>query len=238
VNPDQLAPQFKQALLETYTGMGEKQVSIDSSTWMTVTEGMAAATTTGTAAASHLAGIDFAGKTGTAQVVGGGDTHTKGGLKTPNAWFVGMVPRRNPEFAVVVLQEHGDWGAGSAKLAAQIVTAYVNKKRKQENNLLLQADKPSVPVEMGAVWSTPEPIDKSARKSYSKSSRPAEADARPGMTQITGLKGGRFLIASNQQPEESTLPLFPDRPRSPRPQNSLQADASVGFPARFRGVIH
>jgi hypothetical protein len=54
------------------------------------------------------------------------------------------------------LQEHGDWGSGSAKLAAQIITAYVNKKRKQEGNLLLQANKkPSAPVEVGAVWSTP-----------------------------------------------------------------------------------
>ena len=54
---------------------------------------------------------------------------------------------------VVVLQEHGDWGSGSAKLAAQIITAYVNKKRKQDGNLLLQADKKPAPVEMGAVWS-------------------------------------------------------------------------------------
>ena len=72
---------------------------------MTITDGMAAATTTGTAAASHIEGVDFAGKTGTAQVVGGGDTHVKGGARTPNSWFVGMVPRRNPEIAIVVLQE-------------------------------------------------------------------------------------------------------------------------------------
>ena len=86
---------------------------LNTDTWMTITEGMAAATTSGTAAASHIEGVDFAGKTGTAQVVGSGDTHVKGGEKTPNAWFVGMVPRRNPELAIVVLQEHGDWGAGS-----------------------------------------------------------------------------------------------------------------------------
>ena len=124
-----------------------------------MTEGMAQATTPGlyhTAEGAHLEGIDFAGKTGTAQVVGGGDTHNKGGLKTPNAWFVGMVPRRNPEIAVVVLQEHGDWGSGSAKLAAQVITAYVNKKRKQDGNVILQAEKKPGPVEMGAVWSAPE----------------------------------------------------------------------------------
>jgi penicillin-binding protein 2 len=230
VNSDQMPPQFHQAVLDTYTGMGERQVSLDSSTWMTVTEGMAAATTTGTAAASHLAGIDFAGKTGTAQVVGGGDTHIKGGLKTPNAWFVGMVPRRNPEFAVVVLQEHGDWGAGSAKLAAQIVTAYVNKKRKQENNLL-QADKPPASVEMGAVWSTPEGRPEKKKPDIS---------AQVGMTQVTGVQGGRFLIATNQtqeqpgQPDRLDYPIFPTRnPKS----DGLGADGAW-VPVRVNGVVY
>jgi len=156
VSADQLPAQFRQAVLDSFPGSGDKTFSLNPDTWMTITDGMAAATTTGTAAASHLEGIDFAGKTGTAQVVGGGDTHTKGGAKTPNSWFVGMVPRRNPEIVIAVLQEHGDWGSNSAKIAAQIVTTYVNKKRKQEHNLMEQAgtDKP---VEMGAVWSDPLP---------------------------------------------------------------------------------
>src|SRR5579863_6266775 len=111
VSPDQLPKDFHQAVLDSFPGSGDKTVPLNQDTWMTVTEGMAAATTTGTAAASHIEGVDFAGKTGTAQVVGGGDTHVKGGAKTPNSWFVGMVPRRNPEIAVVVLQEHGDWGS-------------------------------------------------------------------------------------------------------------------------------
>jgi penicillin-binding protein 2 len=110
----------------------------------------------GTAAASHIEGIDFAGKTGTAQVVGGGDTHTKGGAKTPNSWFVGMVPRRNPEIVITVLQEHGDWGSLSAHIAAQMVTTYVNKKRAADQNILNQASL-GKPVEMGAVWSEPAP---------------------------------------------------------------------------------
>src|SRR5580704_16879345 len=136
-NKDNPVPaEFKQAVLDSFPGSGDKTVPLNPDTWETVTEGMAAATTTGTAAAAHLEGIDFAGKTGTAQVVGGGDTHTKGGARTPNAWFVGMAPRRNPEIAVVVLQEHGDWGSGSAKIAAQIITAYVNKKRKQDRNVI------------------------------------------------------------------------------------------------------
>ncbi len=154
VADDQLPADFRQAVVDSFPGSGEKNVSLDSDTWMTITDGMAAATTTGTAAASHIEGVDFAGKTGTAQVVGGGDTHVKGGERTPNSWFVGMVPRRNPEFAIVVLQEHGDWGANSAHIAQAVVTTYVNKKRRQDHNLLEQAGS-KAPVEVGAVWTAP-----------------------------------------------------------------------------------
>ncbi|HET6206905.1 MAG TPA: penicillin-binding protein 2 [Terracidiphilus sp.] len=181
VAEDQLPAQYRQAVLESFPGSGDKAVPLNTDTWMTITEGMAAATTTGTAAASHIEGVDFAGKTGTAQVVGSGDTHVKGGEKTPNSWFVGMVPRRNPELAIVVLQEHGDWGANSAHIAAAIVTTYVNKKRRQDHNLLQQAGE-NKPVEVGAVWSAP-----------------AGPDSQPGMKprqapQDDVLQGGHFLV--------------------------------------------
>jgi penicillin-binding protein 2 len=176
VMPGQLPQDFQQAIVDSFPGSGDRSVSFDTGTWMTITDGMAAATTTGTAAASHIEGVDFAGKTGTAQVVGGGDTHVKGGARTPNSWFVGMVPRRDPEFAVVVLQEHGDWGANSAKIAQAVVTTYVNKQRRKANNLLQKADAPQKPVEMGAVWTTPGDGD----------SRSAE-----------NLHAGRFVIQPN-----------------------------------------
>ncbi|MGA2249853.1 penicillin-binding protein 2 [Terracidiphilus sp.] len=159
VNPIQLPAQFRTAVYDSFPGSAIKNVSLDNATWMTITDGMAAVTTSGTAAPVHLNGIDFAGKTGTAQVVGGGDTHTKGGAKTPNSWFVGMVPRRNPEVAVVVLQEHGDWGLNSAYIAQKIIIAYVNKKRSQDHNVLDQANATQKPVEVGAVWSNSEPAD-------------------------------------------------------------------------------
>jgi penicillin-binding protein 2 len=155
VNPDQLPAEFRTAVYDSFPGSAVRNVSLNSDTWMTITDGMAAATTSGTAAAAHITGVDFAGKTGTAQVVGGGDTHVKGGARTPNSWFVGMVPRRNPEIAVVVLQEHGDWGANSALIAQKIIIAYVNKQRSKDHNLLEQANTPQKPVEVGAVWSTP-----------------------------------------------------------------------------------
>ena len=101
---------------------------------MIITDGMAAATEPGLChtAARHLEGIDFAGKTGTAQVVSHEalEKTGKGKEHLPNGWFVGVIPRRNPEFVVAVLWEHGDWGYRGA-LAAQVVTAYVNKKRRK-----------------------------------------------------------------------------------------------------------
>jgi penicillin-binding protein 2 len=162
VAPGQLPQDFRQAIQDSFPGSGEKNVPISNDAWMTITEGMAAATTTGTAAAAHLDGIDFAGKTGTAQVTGSGDTHVKGGSKTPNAWFVGMVPRRNPEFAIVVLQEHGDWGSSSALIASKVVSAYVEKQRRMEHNLRMDAP-PDKPVEVGAVWSGPQPAKRTGK---------------------------------------------------------------------------
>jgi penicillin-binding protein 2 len=160
VLPDQLPKEFHQAILDSFPGSGDKQVPLREDSWITITDGMAAATTPGlyhTAEAAHMEGIDFAGKTGTAQVTGSGDTHVKGGSKTPNAWFVGMVPRRNPEFAIVVLQEHGDWGSGSALIAAKVVSAYVEKQRRKDNNLKVDQPPADKPVEVGAVWSDPLP---------------------------------------------------------------------------------
>jgi len=192
VDTAQLPADFRQALLDSFPGSGEKYVPLNPDTWMTITEGMAAATTTGTAGAARLEGIDFAGKTGTAQVVGGGDTHVKGGARTPNAWFVGMVPRRNPELVVTVLQEHGDWGAGSALIAAKVVSAYVEKKRRLDNNLVA-VKKPDVPVEMGAVWTAPDGSTAAKVGSSSKGSQPP-----PGAAAADQMHAGHFLIDHGQ----------------------------------------
>jgi penicillin-binding protein 2 len=177
---DQLSPNYRQAIADTYPGSGDAQIPIDPATWETITDGMAAVTaSTGTAHASHLEGIDFAGKTGTAQVVShsfGAKSVSKDVASRANAWFVGVAPRRNPDIVVVVLWEHGGWGAGSAKLAAQVIQAYVDKQRRVEHNVLQVATEPkpnaqpaergpakktapAKPTEVGAIWSNPEAPD-------------------------------------------------------------------------------
>jgi penicillin-binding protein 2 len=98
----------------------------------------------GTAGSARLAGIDFAGKTGTAQVM----SHAalartnKGHNTIPNSWFVGIAPRRNPDIVVAVLWENGNWGENSAKLAAQVINAYVTKQRARAGNLMKVAQTP------------------------------------------------------------------------------------------------
>jgi penicillin-binding protein 2 len=194
--PDPNIPaDFHKAVLDSFPGSGDVDFPLNPDTWTIITDGMAAATTTGTAAAAHMQGIDFAGKTGTAQVVGSGDTHVKGGAKTPNSWFVGMVPRRNPEIVIAVLQEHGDWGANSARIAAQIVAAYVNKKRMQDHNVLDQAGS-GKPVEVGAVWSEP---------------APSQCRHAGGHQQASVLHAGHFSVdpAPPAEPRSIASSLFP-----------------------------
>jgi len=157
VEPDQLPAEYRQAIYDSYPGSGDATIPITPGTWETITDGMAGALDAsmgGTAFAAHLDNIDFAGKTGTAQVVNhsaGMTSVSKDVASRANAWFVGIAPRRNPDIAVVVLAEHGGWGAGSAPVAARIVEAFVNKQRRLDNNL--QEAKVPSKIEVGAVWS-------------------------------------------------------------------------------------
>ncbi|HVZ84718.1 MAG TPA: penicillin-binding protein 2 [Terracidiphilus sp.] len=159
VFPDELPKDFYHALLDTYPGSGKVDLPIDPSTWETVTDGMAEVTEPGafhTAGSAHLAGIDLAGKTGTAEVVGHvGGHEVKGGQFVPNVWFVGVVPRRNPELVVAVLWQHGEFSYYPASIGARVVAAYVEKQRRLAHNLAPAKTEPDKPVEVGAVWTTP-----------------------------------------------------------------------------------
>jgi penicillin-binding protein 2 len=87
----------------------------------------------GTGKAAHLAHIQVAGKTGTAQVVTverlekekKGSKEIKVGHKYENhAWFVAYAPADNPRVAVAVLVEHGGHGCTTAgPLARRVIAA-------------------------------------------------------------------------------------------------------------------
>jgi penicillin-binding protein 2 len=158
VFPDEVPNQIEENILANYPGSGDRLIPITPANWETISEAMAATTTTGTAAAVHLQGIDFAGKTGTAQVVShsAGATSLGKGAERANAWFVGMAPRRNPDIVVAVLCEHGGWGAeASAPVAAKVINAYVTKQRKRDNNIrIADIPKPTTTASVSTSGST------------------------------------------------------------------------------------
>ncbi|MEO6982582.1 MAG: penicillin-binding protein 2, partial [Edaphobacter sp.] len=73
VFPDEIPPQMLEAVHETFPGSGDKTIPLSPENWQIITDAMANVTSSpiGTAYVAHLDGIDFAGKTGTADVVGG-----------------------------------------------------------------------------------------------------------------------------------------------------------------------
>jgi penicillin-binding protein 2 len=137
--PGQLSKDEEHAVTDSFPGSGDAKIALGTENWQIISDGMAAVTSSpgGTAYAAHLDGVDFAGKTGTAQVMSHAALArtSKGHNTLPNAWFVGMTPRRNPDIVVAVLWEHGNWGNNSAKLASQVIDAFVTKQRRREGNL-------------------------------------------------------------------------------------------------------
>jgi penicillin-binding protein 2 len=79
----------------------------------------------GTAAAAAIAGVNVAGKTGTAQTL----RYDKNGKPLYWAWFAGMAPAEDPKIVVVVMVPDVTFeGATSAGFATKIIQHYLHKK--------------------------------------------------------------------------------------------------------------
>jgi penicillin-binding protein 2 len=159
VFPNELSSDFYKSLQDSFPGTGEACIPIDPANWDIITNGMAEVTEPGlyhTASSAHLEGIDFAGKTGTAEVMSHEalEKTNKGKATDPNVWFVGVTPRRNPELVVAVLWQNGGFSGYPARIAAKVVTAFVDKKRRLAGNLA--PEKAAAPAEVGAVWASPD----------------------------------------------------------------------------------
>ena len=185
VFPDQLTPDFKKALVESFPGAGSAYFPIDPENWTTITDGMYQVTQPGqyhTAGGEHLEGIDFGGKTGTAQVMSHQalDKTSKGRATNPNVWFVGVTPSHNPEMVVAVLWQNGNKSWFPARIGTRVVAAYVEKQRRIANNLV-PPKTPAPPAEMSAVWTVPQ---------GGKAGAQAAAGER--------VQGGNFLVADGR----------------------------------------
>jgi penicillin-binding protein 2 len=197
--PDQLPPQYLQMV--NYTE--EKKIPIDSEGWTTITDALAdVVNPIGTAPSAHLNGIDFAGKTGSAQTISNAmkaKVSNKAAFKD-NGWFVGVTPRRNPEIVVCVLVEGGEHGYLAARMAAQVVKAYVQKKRAQQVNVAGAIGGEATPESKSGT--TPEAAGTETAKP-GPTKRAPETTTKPKPAEMTGmwggatdkLGGGRFHIA-------------------------------------------
>jgi len=150
-NPSDLPPNIVPASPTTE----KTNIPIDPKNWEIITDAMANVVNPGgTAALSHLQGIDFAGKTGSAQTISNtlkAKLGAAGKNFKDNGWFVGVEPRRNPEIVVCTLLEEGEHGYLAARTAAQVIKAYVEKQRRQPTKIAGQTGN----AEIGAVWDLP-----------------------------------------------------------------------------------
>src|SRR5271157_674146 len=132
----------------------ETHVPLDPKNWELITDAMAnVVSPIGTANSAHLQGIDFAGKTGSAQTISNklkSKLGASGKKFKDNGWFVGVDPRRNPEIVVCTLLEEGEHGYLAARTTAQVIKAYVEKQHRQPTKV---AGSGNGKVEIGAVWS-------------------------------------------------------------------------------------
>jgi hypothetical protein len=80
---------------------------------------------------------------------------------------------------IAVLWEHGEFSYYPARLGARIVAAYVEKQRRLQNNLMPVKTPNPKPVEVGAVWTAPNPA----------ASTPGEPE--------TKMQAGKFYVAAN-----------------------------------------
>src|SRR5437867_3491130 len=115
-----------------------KNIPIDSAGWNLITDAMGRVLLPeGTAPSAHVPGIDIAGKTGSAQVVSLATRakHQNNEDLAQNGWFVGFTPRRNPDIVVCALFQGGEHGRLAARLATQVIKAYVDKQRRQPTGL-------------------------------------------------------------------------------------------------------
>jgi penicillin-binding protein 2 len=200
VDPEQMPEQYKTVAVAS-SMPDVVHVPIDPQNWITITNAMAGVVNAaspsepegGTAPSAHILGVDFAGKTGSAQVVSNAFRKSKGGAAkqfADNSWFVGVTPRRNPEIVVAVLFEGGEHGKLAARLAAQIVRAYVEKQRRLRSNPMLFSDKAdpgSVPI--AGVWNQPDTVDH-----HESESPKAENPGTEEVAEDNRIQGGTLML--------------------------------------------
>jgi len=102
----------------------------------------------GTASSAAAAGLDIAGKSGTAQVRKNRRGESTGwDINNDHAWFVGFSPSRHARIAVAVLIEHGGLGGHvAAPTAVEIIRGYFDEIAPEERPRLYLSGAPPAPL--------------------------------------------------------------------------------------------
>ena len=121
---------FEPTLLRNASSLPQEvnALEVNSTGYQAIIEGMALATTNGTARRCKIEGVEVAGKTGTGQ-------WRNRNMELNLAWFIGFAPVKNPEVAIAVLvegvipQDHIQGGLTATPVAKDILSAYFTKYR-------------------------------------------------------------------------------------------------------------
>ncbi|HEX3820143.1 MAG TPA: penicillin-binding protein 2 [Candidatus Sulfotelmatobacter sp.] len=188
VSPTEMPQNFVEAA--RYTEV--KSVPIDPNGWNYITDSMSRVLLPeGTAPSAHIPGIDIAGKTGSAQIVSLAlrAKHQNDEDFAQNGWFVGFTPRRNPDIVVCVLFQGGEHGKLAARLATEVIKAYVEKRQRTPQKMVQKPSNGN--VDIGGLWSAPNDEDHVSEEANAKNNN--------------ALQGGRFDVdLSNKKPVLAT----------------------------------
>jgi penicillin-binding protein 2 len=150
-------------LLKDAQSVGEERFSISEATVEKVTDGMYGVVNEagGTAGALKLTGIEFSGKSGTAQIINYDLRSRLGKSKEfkDNSWFVGYAPRRTPEIVVSVLVQAGGHGSEAAgPVVRDVIKAYYDKKAKRLDGQVTADDKGYDPAKTAPTATALQPV--------------------------------------------------------------------------------
>jgi penicillin-binding protein 2 len=253
--PDQFPTGFKQ--VAAYNDKGHLQ--IDEANWTTITDAMAnVVSPIGTAGSAHLPGIDFAGKTGSAQTISNQLKAKMGASEKSkykdNGWFVGVTPRRNPEIVVACLFEGGEHGALAARVASKVIAAYVEKQRRIQTDVAKNNAAGNKQAEVAAVWHSGDaqspdklqaghfniPTDGGAKpvtaapgvEANAKPIKPADLQATESHTEMAQPDAAATIPPPSKPPELQTQPAEePGKKKTPNSAPTV-APPAVALPGR------
>ena len=107
----------------------------------------------GTAWSVRVPGLDVSGTTGTAQVGKNHKEGTEGDENNSHSWFASYSPTKDPKIAVVVLIEHGGFGAkASTPTAMEIYEAYFHKPHYEPKKTKKQQEEPEPQTAANDSW--------------------------------------------------------------------------------------